>query len=119
MEMLEKSMNERNAKLINDLTDYILLNMDEKAISNEEICKHLCVSNTNLNQQVNRMKGCSIQGYVQQLRMEKAERLLRTSEKTVSEIAMQCGYEDISYFSRVFKQRYGVAPTKYRQDAKG
>lgn len=119
VEMLEKSMNERNVKLINDLTDYILLHMDEKAITNEEICKHLCVSNTNLNQQVNRMKGCSIQGYVQQLRMEKAERLLRTSEKTVSEIAMQCGYEDISYFSRVFKQRYGVAPTKYRQDAKG
>ena len=116
---LETVISERHNTLMTDLTSYILLHMDEKSLSNEEICSHLSISNSNLNQQVNRIKGCSIQGYVQQLRMEKAERLLRTSEKTVSEIAMQCGYEDISYFSRVFKQRYGVAPTKYRQDAKG
>ena len=116
---LESTINERTSTLMNDLTNYVLLHMDENTLSNEEICRYLNISNTNLNRQVNLAKGCSIQGYVQQLRMEKAERLLRTSEKTVSEIAIQCGYEDISYFSRVFKQRYGVAPTKYRQDAKG
>lgn len=52
-----------------------------------------------------------------QRRLEHAARLLRNSPMNVTEIAFESGFEDVSHFSRVFKQRFGVPPLAYRQDS--
>lgn len=51
--------------------------------------------------------------YITNLRMEYAQDLLSSQMISVSEVALQCGYKDIYYFSRVFKQYYGMAPLYY------
>jgi AraC-like DNA-binding protein len=43
--------------------------------------------------------------------------LLRNSNKNVTEIAFESGFEDVSHFSRVFKERFAVSPVAYRQGA--
>ncbi len=52
--------------------------------------------------------------YVQQLRMEEATKLLRTSAQTVTEIACSVGFNNISHFNRVFRKWVGCPPTEYR-----
>ena len=47
--------------------------------------------------------------------MEKAKELLITGHYTVSEIAYECGFENVYYFSNVFKKIVGVSPTAYRK----
>ncbi|MDR1687937.1 MAG: helix-turn-helix domain-containing protein [Clostridiales bacterium] len=49
------------------------------------------------------------------LRMEHAEKLLRTTLKPVKEIAISCGYGDPLYFARVFHKTRGVSPTSFRE----
>ena len=44
--------------------------------------------------------------------MEKAKLLLETESYSIAEVADQVGFEDRSYFSKVFKQFYGVSPSK-------
>ena len=44
-----------------------------------------------------------------------AATVLRNSESPIKEIAYDFGFEDENYFSRVFKQKYGVSPRKYRK----
>jgi len=48
-------------------------------------------------------------------RLDYSAALLRTSKMNVTEIAFESGFEDVSHFSRVFKERFDVPPLSYRQ----
>ena len=53
--------------------------------------------------------------YVTYLRLEHAKQMLQETDIPVTEVAMQSGYQNISYFIRSFKKTYGVSPLKYRK----
>lgn len=58
---------------------------------------------------------CSAIEYVTRLRMHQAEYLLRDENLSVTEIARRVGYEDIYYFSKRFKQHFGLSPQNLRK----
>jgi len=47
-------------------------------------------------------------------RLRKAAQLLQTTDKTVQQIADECGFESLSHFSRYFKAKFGITPSQYR-----
>ena len=53
--------------------------------------------------------------YLTDYRLKIADVILKGSNKSVAEIAAMCGFEDQSYFTRVFRQQTGLSPKKYRQ----
>ena len=53
--------------------------------------------------------------WLAQKRLQHAQMLLQTSEKNINEIAYQSGFENNTHFSRVFKEKFGVAPLQYRK----
>ena len=55
--------------------------------------------------------------YLNDYRLVMAERLLRSSDSSVLEIASQSGFDNLSYFNRMFKRKYGISPGKYRKQA--
>lgn len=59
--------------------------------------------------------GSSLMDHLQNLRVEEAKRLLESSEFPVDEISFMVGYEDASFFRRLFKRRTGLTPSKYRR----
>ena len=54
--------------------------------------------------------------YVTKKKMEKAELLLVTSDLSVKQVADSLGYEDYSYFNKLFKKNAGVTPQQYRMN---
>jgi YesN/AraC family two-component response regulator len=58
--------------------------------------------------------GENFSSYLNQLRVEKASQLLRETSQSLSEIAGACGFEDQSWFSKIFKTYTGLSPGKYR-----
>lgn len=52
--------------------------------------------------------------YIINLRMKKAQQLLKTSPLSIGEIAWNCGYDDHNYFSRIFKKHVGMTPSEYQ-----
>jgi transcriptional regulator GlxA family with amidase domain len=56
--------------------------------------------------------------YVQTLRIEEAKQMLETTAEPTDRIALQVGYEDPTFFRRLFKRRTGVTPARYRQKFK-
>ena len=56
----------------------------------------------------------TLSDYVMKLRLERAELLLGTTELPVTEVCLQTGFNNISFFIRSFKKAYGVTPLKYR-----
>lgn len=61
-----------------------------------------------------RQSGMSLKEYHRNLRLQRASDLLRRTDRTVSAIAADVGMDDIAYFSRSFKRRFGVSPRKAR-----
>ncbi|HEX6218319.1 MAG TPA: helix-turn-helix domain-containing protein [Sphingomicrobium sp.] len=59
--------------------------------------------------------GLTLIDYVQNLRIEHAKRLLETSGEAVDEVAAAAGYDNPSFFRRLFKRRCGLAPAEYRR----
>jgi two-component system response regulator YesN len=53
--------------------------------------------------------------YMNAMRTEHAETLLLTTDKPIKEIAINCGYGDPLYFTRVFHKKHGISPTRYRE----
>ena len=53
--------------------------------------------------------------YLSDIRMEKAENLLKTSSDKVRKIALEVGYKDPNYFNRAFKKRHNMTPEEFRK----
>ena len=60
--------------------------------------------------------GCTFTEYVNRLRIERSKVLLRSSGISIAEVACAVGFDDQSYFTRIFKKQTGVAPGKYREN---
>lgn len=80
----------------------------------ENIANLMNISKSMLSRQVKQIAGCSAAAYILQLRLEHARQLLVIPEKSIGEISLDCGFDDLSYFSRVFRQNYNQTPTQYR-----
>ncbi len=56
--------------------------------------------------------------YLKQYRLEKAAQMLKTTAKTAQEVALDCGFNDISYFTRSFREKMGCTPKEYQRRAR-
>ena len=61
------------------------------------------------------LTGKTTTDYMNHIRLDKAVYYLKQSDCNITEIALKCGFENINYFSRVFKKYYSVSPTQYRK----
>ena len=82
----------------------------------DKIALSFKMGESQLKRKIQTLTGKNVSAYIIQLRMEKAMRLLQESspETLISTIAEQCGFLDVAYFSRVFRQYYGMTPSQAR-----
>ena len=106
----EDSMN----PIIQKACSYIENNISQD-INLEQLSSYLNVSPFYLSKLFKEEKGTSFISYVTALRMEKAKQLLLDDSLIMKEIASKVGYNDQNYFSKLFKQEYGLTPTEYRK----
>ena len=88
-------------------------------LSFTELARHLGLSQRTLNRRFKLATGLSPGRYLQQVRLEQARELLRDSNLSIAEIAMSVGYQDIGYFSTLFREHMAQSPTAYRQAVRG
>ena len=55
--------------------------------------------------------------YLNEYRLERAAELLHHEDKTVTEIAFECGFNDLSYFIKSFRRQYELSPSVYRNQS--
>ena len=93
--------------------DYIKLNYSEK-ISIKEIADQLYLSPNYLREVFKKHTGKTISEYLTEYRLEKACQLLDHAEYRVGDVSGMVGIHDGRYFSNMFKKKYGMTPTEYR-----
>ena len=90
----------------------------DRNISLDEICREAAVSRNYFCYLFKREVGVSVWNYLTQLRMERAKKLLEETDLRSYEIAFQVGYDNPSYFSRIFKKYEQMTPNEYRENRK-
>ena len=96
-----------------EVKEYLEQHYAEK-ITLDELSTHFFINKYYLTRVFKEQFGQSITAYLTSLRITHAKQLLRFSEKSVEEIGLECGLGALHYFSRVFKEVEGVAPSIYR-----
>lgn len=89
------------------------------SIDYDWLAKKFQVSRRSLERRFKQAIGVTPLGYLQQLRVQTAKRLLEEGSRTFNEITYQVGYEDISFFRKIFIRLTGLRPKEYRQRFSG
>jgi DNA-binding response OmpR family regulator len=96
----------------------VLDHLDEPEFTVTAFCKALAVSRTQLHNKLKALTGHSATSFLRALRLQRAQTLLRTTALTVSEVAYEVGFNDPNYFSRCYRETYGLPPTEERGEDK-
>ncbi len=99
--------------LIEQTCDYIAEHQSEQ-ITVEAIAKAIHVSHYYLCHVFKAKTGITLVQYLQNRRLSFAKKLLRTTKRSVLDIALTCGFSDASYFSMLFRRTYNMTPREYR-----
>ncbi len=103
--------------LFTDITDIISNNIDNDQLCMDFIAEKLSISKMQLYRKFKTCLDITPVEYIKTLRLEKAERLLKTTTRTVQQIMYDCGFNSKTYFYKEFAKKYGVTPKQYRDNA--
>ena len=115
MVLRDKESDDQGSKALKRALEYIDHNYTNENISLNEVASQVKVSANYLSATFSQAMGKTFVEYVTARRMEKAKKLLKTTDKSSGEIAQEVGYKDPHYFSFVFKKTQGQSPREYRR----
>lgn len=107
----------KHHNVIYQTTAYIKENLAEK-LTLEDAAEHVSLSKSYFCRILKDELGYTFTEYVNHLRVERAKRYLRDSTMSIADIAYAVGFDDQSYFTRIFKKLTNVSPGQYRKSKK-
>jgi YesN/AraC family two-component response regulator len=113
-ETSDKSIQKEDAFIIR-LREIIIKSMHEQNFGVSELCNKVGMSRTQLHNKIKALTGHSTSHFIKIVRVQKATRLLQTSEMNISQVAIEVGVESLPYFTRIFKKETGLSPSKFRE----
>lgn len=106
-----------NKSIVEKVKQYIAENIGLQALSRKDIANNVYLNPDYLTRLFKKQTGMSISDYMQQQRIEYAKEQLRTTVKSISDIALTSGYSNLSYFSTIFKRATCLNPIEFRKQS--
>src|SRR5215467_754770 len=104
--------NSEYVQRINRVIDYLRANLSRQ-IKLEELAKVACFSDFHFHRIFGAVSGETLNGFTNRIRLEKAARLLRYSDRSLTDIALDCGFSSSATFARAFRSGYDTTPTEF------
>ena len=108
------SANTEYINRINRVIDFLRDNLD-RPVKLEELAKIACFSEFHFHRIFTAVSGETLNNFTNRLRLEKAARLLRYSDQSLLDLALECGFSSPATFSRAFSKTYGTTPSQFRK----
>ena len=109
-EVAMNQLEDRDKQFLNQLHAIIQKNLSDSEFGVEDIGKEIGLSRVQLYRKVKAMTGSSVVDLLRKARLAKAKRLLESRSMSVSEVAYEVGFSAPSYFTKCFKEEYGMLP---------
>lgn len=101
-------------ELVEQLKGYIRINLKEE-LRLDDLAKRVYISQDYMGRVFKKMEGITISDFILEERMFLAAQLLKEDKLPISRVAYECGYDNYSYFTKMFRKKYQVAPREFRQ----
>lgn len=109
---------DRKSQIAQKMMNYLQEN-HRRNVSLDELAREFRYNEKYLSRLFKSVTDMTVIGYVQRIRVETAMHLLVRSDWTISDIAREVGYHDLTFFYRLFKKHTGFLPGEYRNKAQG
>ena len=117
LEAQEVSAESPKHKRVDEVANYIINHCNEQ-LSLESVAETFYVNKCYLSRIFKEVTSFTINEYINVHRINNAQMLLTDTDLSITEIALQCGYESLTYFEKVFKTYREISPLKYRNEYK-
>ena len=112
VDAVETDAKSEDQKLVMTVLSYIEEHYKEGELT--DLARELHYDFYWLSKEIKKRTGQTYTELVQQKRLSQAGYLLKNTAMQVSDVAAAVGYENVSYFHRIFQKKYGMSPRKYR-----
>lgn len=103
----------RDMDTIKEASSFVESNYDTP-LSIAELCSQFAISPSKLQEGFKLMHGRTVADYVRDVRVCKAEDLIKNTDLNISEVVYSIGFTSRSYFSKIFKEKYNCSPKEYK-----
>ena len=117
-ESRSNASNKLDRKFISEFTSIIESNLSNEDLSVDDIYKGLGISKIQLYRKTKALLGFNVNDYILSVRLQKAKYLLMNEDLTISEVAYKVGFSSQAYFSTVFKSKFSVTPSEFKESSK-
>jgi AraC-like DNA-binding protein len=108
---------EEDESLIQEMTRYIHMNY-QSALKLEDLAEHFFLSPPYISRFFKKKLGINFAKYLSEVRLEEATKKLTQTENSLTWIAMDCGFPNLTAFNKAFREKYQVSPKQYRTELK-
>lgn len=112
---VERTLSKEEMKFLLMAKERVERNIENPNYTTEQFASDMCMSRMSLYRKLQRTTGQSPTEFIRMMRLKEAARLLVGEECTVSEVVSRTGFATPSYFTKCFKEAFGVLPVEYRR----
>lgn len=115
-EHASEGLSEQDKDFLTRIMSVVTEQLENNHVNVDEVASTLAMSTSQFRRRLSAITGETPQSYITNIRMQKASHLLDSQHQlSVLEVALRCGYDDQSSFTRAFKRFFGVTPSDYQQ----
>lgn len=112
-----KSFNLKEEEFISALINATEKRLADEAFDLDQLSADICISRPQMYRKIMSLTGLSPNGFVKDMRMHKAMNMLKQQKLNITEIAYETGFSNLSYFSKCFADKFGMAPSAFLKKA--
>jgi AraC-like DNA-binding protein len=98
------------------VAEFIQQHLGNSEVNIDDLAAATATSRSGLNRKMKHLFGMSPAEFIRESRISRAATLLATTDRTISDIAYECGFSDMNYFGKCFKARHKITPSAYRKE---
>lgn len=106
-------------QLIDKAVKYVEENISRSDLTVEELAREMGMSRVHLYKKISTLTGKTPIEFIRLLRLKRATQYLAESQLTIAEIAYRLGFNNPKYFSKYFKEEFGILPSEYQEKSEG
>ncbi len=101
------------------VVEFVNANIDNAEAGVDEMAAHTATSRSSLNRRMKSLFGVTPADFIRESRLKRAAVLLAETDRSITDIALECGFADINYFGKCFKASRKVSPSAFRKEHRG
>ena len=109
----DKDLSRLDRKFLNKVSKVVEEHLEKEELSVEELSQVIGLSRVHVYRKIKKLTGMSVSEFVRSVKLKLSLNLIKTSGKTISEIAYEVGFSSPSYFTKCFKEHFGISPSEY------